>query len=99
MEDFILSENPKSQSYNESLISLESSSYFSSNTIEKTRENSSDENETSDTSYESEQQPLTPYNLRFFKNFYWFEKVARINEWLEVSPDLFSYPYPYYFPQ
>lgn len=30
-----------------------------------------------------EQLPLTPYNLRFYKNLYWFEKVKRIEEWLE----------------
>ena len=26
---------------------------------------------------------LTPHNLKFYKNLYWFEKVQRINEWIE----------------
>ena len=34
-----------------------------------------------------QQLPLTPHNLRFYKNLYWFEKVKRIEEWLEVKPD------------
>lgn len=36
-----------------------------------------------------EQLPLTPNNLRFYKNLYWFEKVKRIEEWLEEENESF----------